>query len=179
VPGTSFSHLDERGNARMIDVTGKPVTERRATARGRVVVSREARAEVFRDGETTAEVLAEARSAGILAAKRTSSLVPLCHPLLIGDVTVDLALDADGVDVAVSVETRDRTGVEMEALTGCLFAALTICERCRPRDPAVSVHDFAVWEKSGGRSGRWVRRSDGTVEHVPTGASGPASSTPG
>lgn len=162
----TFSHLDDHGNARMVDVTGKAVTHRRATARGRVAVADDALAAVFHDDDSTEEVLAEARVTGILAAKRTAGLIPLCHPLMIGDVTVDLEIAAGGIDIAVSVETRDRTGIEMEALTGCLFAALTICERCKSRDPSVAIHDVAVWDKSGGRSGRWIRRDDGVVENV-------------
>jgi len=161
----TFSHLDDHGNARMVDVTGKAITHRRATARGRVAVAERALADVFHDDDSTEEVLAEARVTGILAAKRTASLVPLCHPLMIGDVTVDLEIAGGGIDISVSVETRDRTGIEMEALTGCMFAALTIVERCKSRDPSAAIHDVAVWDKSGGRSGRWVRRDDGVIEH--------------
>jgi len=166
MPDMPFTHLDERGNARMVDITGKAVTHRRATARGWVAVADGALASVFHDDESTEEVLAEARVAGIVAAKRTASLIPLCHPLMIGGVTVDLELVASGIAISVSVETRDRTGIEMEALTGCLFAALTICERCKSRDPSVAIHDVAVSEKSGGRSGRWIRRDDGVVENI-------------
>src|SRR3954454_14718024 len=121
-----FTHLDDSGAARMVDVSGKDVTARSATASGKVLVSA-AVVEMLRgDGVPKGDALGVARVAGIMAAKRTPDLVPLCHPLAISGVTVDLAVEDDGVEITATVRTTDRTGVEMEALTSVSVAALTV-----------------------------------------------------
>jgi len=157
-----FTHLDSLGRARMVDVTQKDVTQRRATARGRVTMTPET-AQAVSDGAIgKGDVLGVARVAGIQAAKRTSDLIPLCHPLMIGGVEVNFHVDDTGVDIEASVETVDRTGVEMEALTACTVAALTIYDMCKSRDKGMVISDIALWEKTGGRSGTF--RRDGAVE---------------
>lgn len=155
-----FTHLDSEGHARMVDVSSKELSHRRAVARGRVrMASGVARA--LRQGEIgKGDVLAVARVAGIQAAKRTSELVPLCHGLAISSVAVDFEVLDDSVGIEARVETIDRTGVEMEALTACSVAALTIYDMCKSRDRSMTIGDIALWEKSGGRSG--VYRREGT-----------------
>ncbi len=155
-----FTHLDSEGHARMVDVSSKEPSHRRAVARGRVrMASGVARA--LRQGEIgKGDVLAVARVAGIQAAKRTSELVPLCHGLAISSVAVDFEVLDDSVGIEARVETIDRTGVEMEALTACSVAALTIYDMCKSRDRSMTIGDIALWEKSGGRSG--VYRREGT-----------------
>jgi len=162
-----FPHLDRRGNARMVDVTGKPPTARRAVASGRVVMAPETARLVATGALPGGDVLAAARAAGQLAAKQTAGLLPLCHPLLLGDVTLDFAIGADYVEVVAGVEAMDRTGVEMEALTACTVAGLTIWASCKSLDQTLRVDAVAVREKAGGRSGSWTLGADGTVRHVP------------
>ena len=161
-----FPHLDERGHARMVDVTAKATTGRRALARGRVIMA-DSTADGLAHATDLRELVAEARTAAVFAAKATSDLLPLCHPIRLGDITVDFAIGEGVVEVTASVEALDRTGVEMEALTACLVGALTIYARCSTLDPTMSIEDVAVWEKAGGRSGHWRRREDGTVSHEP------------
>ena len=152
-----FSHLDERGQARMVDVSSKEPSQRRAVARGRVRMATEV-ARALRQGEIgKGDVLAVARVAGIQAAKRTSELVPLCHGLAISSVAVDFEVLDDSVGIEATVETIDRTGVEMEALTACSVAALTIYDMCKSKDRSMTITDIALWEKSGGRSGTYRR----------------------
>ena len=154
-----FTHLDDEGRARMVDVGGKDVTRRRAVARARITMQAET-AEALRSGRVPkGDVLAVARVAGIQAAKRTSELIPLCHPLMLSSVVVDLAVGHAWVDVEATTETVDRTGVEMEALTACSVAALTIYDMCKAVDRSMSVESLGLHEKSGGRSGDW-RRDD-------------------
>ena len=154
-----FTHLDEQGQARMVDVSSKAPTRRRAVARGRVRMEPEV-ARALRSGEVgKGDVLAVARVAGIQAAKRTSELVPLCHGLAVSSVAVDFEVGEDSVGIEARVETVDRTGVEMEALTACSVAALTIYDMCKSMDRAMTIGDIALWEKSGGRSGTY-RRED-------------------
>jgi len=152
-----FTHLDSEGRARMVDVGGKEVTQRRAVARARVTMQEET-AQALADGTVAkGDVLAVARVAGIQAAKRTSELIPLCHPLLLSSVQVDLTPGPSWVDIEATAETVDRTGVEMEALTACSVAALTIYDMCKARDRAMQVEALGLVEKSGGRSGDWHR----------------------
>ena len=152
-----FTHLDSEGRARMVDVSGKEVTQRRAVARARVTMQEET-AQALADGTVAkGDVLAVARVAGIQAAKRTSELIPLCHPLMLSSVQVDLTPGPSWVDIEVTAETVDRTGVEMEALTACSVAALTIYDMCKARDRAMQVEALGLVEKSGGRSGDWHR----------------------
>jgi len=152
-----FTHLDSEGRARMVDVGGKEVTQRRAVARARVTRQEET-AQALADGTVAkGDVLAVARVAGSQAAKRTSELIPLCHPLLLSSVQVDLTPGPSWVDIEATAETVDRTGVEMEALTACSVAALTVYDMCKARDRAMQVEALGLVEKSGGRSGDWHR----------------------
>ena len=156
----SFTHLDPLGRARMVDVTPKEPTHRRAVARGKVFMQK-ATADAIANREVKkGDVLAVARVAAIQAAKRTSDLIPLCHPLLVGAVSVNFSLGDDEVEIEVSVDTVDRTGVEMEALTACSIAALTIYDMCKSIDRSMTIDAVALWEKTGGRSGVWRRTSD-------------------
>ena len=152
-----FSHLDDAGQARMVDVGDKAVTRRRAVARC-VVVMQPSTAEAIRDAALPkGDVLAAARIAGIQAAKRTSDLIPLCHPLPLSSVLVNLLVGEGRVDVESVVETTGQTGVEMEALTACAVAALTLYDMCKSADKEMVVTDLSLWEKSGGRSGDYRR----------------------
>jgi len=152
-----FTHLDERGDARMVDVSGKDVSVRTATARGRVIVSADV-VRLLRDGALPkGDALAVARIAGIMAAKRTPDLVPLCHPIAIHGVDVDLTVDDDAVQVAATVRTADRTGVEMEALTSVTVACLALFDMVQAIDPAAEITDVVVVEKTGGKTGHWTR----------------------
>lgn len=152
-----LTHVDESGAARMVDVTGKDVTARTATARGRVEVS-PAVIELLRgEGVPKGDALAVARVAGIMATKRTPDLIPLCHPLAIGGVEVDLVVEDDGVAITATVRTADRTGVEMEALTAVSVAALTVVDMVKAVDKLARITDIEVVGKSGGKSGDWQR----------------------
>ncbi len=154
---TSFSHIDDAGAARMVDVSGKAVTARTASASGRVLVS-SAVIELLRGaGVPKGDTLAVARLAGIMGAKQTPSLIPLCHPLAITGVTVDLVVADDAVEITAAVRTTDRTGVEMEALTAVSVAALTVIDMVKAVDKAAVITDVRVESKSGGRSGDWSR----------------------
>ena len=155
-----LSHLDPLGGARMVDVSPKEPTHRRALARCRVTMLPETTAKVANNAITKGDVLATARVAGIQAAKRTADLVPMCHPLLVGSVHVDFTIGDDFVEVEAKVETVDRTGVEMEAMTACAVAALTVYDMCKTIDRTMSVGDLKLWEKSGGSSGAWKRSVD-------------------
>ena len=152
-----FTHLDEQGSARMVDVSGKDVTARSATASGRVLVSDEVVALLRGGGMPKGDALAVARIAGIMAAKRTPDLVPLCHPLAISGVTVDLEVLDDAVGIAATVRTTDRTGVEMEALTAVSVAGLALIDMVKAVDPAAVITDVRVERKSGGKTGEWHR----------------------
>ncbi len=152
-----FTHLDPMGRARMVDVTPKEPTHRRAIARGRVTMTTETASAVAKGAISKGDVLSVARVAGIQAAKRTSDLIPLCHPLLIGAVTVNFEIGESHIDVESSVETVGRTGVEMEALTACSVAALTIYDMCKSLDKSMVIDSIALWEKTGGKSGTYHR----------------------
>ncbi len=154
---SGFSHLDEAGNARMVDVSGKDVTARTASASGRVDLSAECVALLRSGGVPKGDVLAVARVAGIMGAKKTPELVPLCHPLALSSVEVDLIVDDAGVAVTATVRTTDRTGVEMEALTAVSVACLTVVDMTKAVDRAAVIRDVQVDTKSGGRSGSWAR----------------------
>jgi cyclic pyranopterin monophosphate synthase len=152
-----FTHLDESGAARMVDVSGKSVTARTATATGRVLVSTEV-VRLLRAGDVPkGDAIAVARIAGIQAAKRTPDLVPLCHPIAVHGVSVDLRVDDDAVAISATVRTADRTGVEMEALTCVTVAGLTVIDMVKAVDPQASITDVRVEEKTGGASGDWQR----------------------
>lgn len=164
MPERGLTHLDPLGRARMVDVTPKEQTHRRAIARGRVTMSTETTSLVARGAINKGDVLAVARVAGIQAAKRASDLIPLCHPLLVGAVLVNFRIEDTFIEVEVSVETVDRTGVEMEALTAVSVACLTIYDMCKSVDKAMVIGEIALWEKLGGRSGTYQRASDGLGE---------------
>jgi cyclic pyranopterin phosphate synthase len=152
-----LTHTDEAGHARMVDVSAKDVTVREARASGRVLLSPEAIA-ALRAGEVPkGDALAVARIAGIQAAKRTPDLVPLCHPIAIHAVTVDLQVGDRAVEIAATVRTADRTGVEMEALTSVTVAALALIDMVKAIDPAAVIADVRVEEKTGGKTGPWRR----------------------
>jgi cyclic pyranopterin phosphate synthase len=152
-----LTHVDESGAARMVDVTGKDVTARVAVASGRVLVSPAVVALLRGDGVPKGDALAVARVAGIMAAKRTPDLVPLCHPLAISGVEVDLEVLDDAVAITATVRTTDRTGVEMEALTAVSVAALTVVDMVKAVDKAAVITDVRVESKTGGKSGPWER----------------------
>ncbi|MEY2476152.1 MAG: cyclic pyranopterin monophosphate synthase [Actinomycetota bacterium] len=152
-----LTHLDPLGKARMVDVTPKEPTHRRALARCKVFMQPETTAKVASNAVTKGDVLGAARIAGIQAAKQTANMIPLCHPLLVGSVYVNFNLGDDHVEVEAQVETVDRTGVEMEALTACAVAALTIYDMCKSSDRGMSIGELALWEKTGGRNGPWRR----------------------
>jgi len=152
-----FTHVDEVGAARMVDVSGKDVSVREAVATGRVLVSAEV-VGLLRDGSVPkGDALAVARIAGIQAAKRTPDLVPLCHPIAIHGVAVDLSVEDDGVAITATVRTADRTGVEMEALTCVSVAGLALVDMVKAIDPAAVITDVRVERKSGGKTGLWLR----------------------
>jgi len=154
---SSFTHLDDSGAARMVDVTGKDVTARTAVATGRVDLSPECVALLRGDGVPKGDALAVARVAGILGAKRTPDLVPLCHPIGLSGVTVDLVVDDAGVAVTATVRTADRTGVEMEALTAVSVACLTLVDMTKAVDPRAVIGAIRVESKTGGKTGDWTR----------------------
>jgi cyclic pyranopterin phosphate synthase len=155
--GDRLTHLDETGAARMVDVSGKDVTAREAVAAGRVTVSPEVVALLRGAGVPKGDTLAVARLAGIMAAKQTPSLIPLCHPLAISSVTVDLEVSDDAVEIVATVRTADRTGVEMEALTAVAVAGLTVIDMVKAVDKRAVISDVRVLTKTGGKSGDWAR----------------------
>ena len=157
---SEFTHLDPLGRARMVDVTAKDASHRRAIARCKVTMTSETASKIASGAIAKGDVLAVARVAGIQAAKQTPSLLPLCHPLLVGSVFVNFQIEEHHVMVEAQVETVDRTGVEMEALTACAVAALTIYDMCKSIDRAMTITDVALWEKTGGRSGTFRREPD-------------------
>ncbi|TMK86471.1 MAG: cyclic pyranopterin monophosphate synthase MoaC [Actinobacteria bacterium] len=153
-----LTHLDPLGRARMVDVTPKEATHRRAMARCKVLMKPETTALIASNSITKGDVLAVARVAGIQAAKQTPNLIPLCHPLLVGSVFVNFTIGDDCVEVEAQVETVDRTGVEMEAMTACSVAALTVYDMCKSVDRSMVIGELTLWEKTGGRSGTYRRK---------------------
>ena len=152
---SNLTHLDDTGAARMVDVGGKAETQRVATATGRIAMSREA-AEAIRDGLVKkGDVLAVARIAGIMAAKKTSDLIPLCHPLALSKVEIDLIPDDSGVTATATVGLTGRTGVEMEALTAVTVALLTVYDMAKALDRTMEIGAVRLIEKRGGKSGDW------------------------
>lgn len=156
-PVDRLTHVDASGAARMVDVSGKDVTTRVAVATGRVLVSASVVALLRGDGVPKGDALGVARVAGIMATKRTPDLVPLCHPLAISGVTVDLRVADDAVEITSTVRTTDRTGVEMEALTAVSVAALTVVDMVKAVDKGTVITDIRVESKTGGKSGDWAR----------------------
>jgi cyclic pyranopterin monophosphate synthase len=159
---SEFTHLDPLGRARMVDVSAKEPSHRRAVARCRISMEAETASKIASGAITKGVVLAVARFAGIQAAKQTPNLLPLCHPLLVGAVLVNFRIEDSYVEVEANVDTVDRTGVEMEALTAAAIAALTIYDMCKSIDRSMTIGELALWEKTGGRSGVWRRQSDGS-----------------
>ena len=155
-----FNHFDEAGNAVMVDVTGKEETVRSAAARGRIRVSREVFEAVQTGTAAKGDVLGVARVAGIMAAKRTWELIPMCHPLMLTNTAVDFTLDADRLEIEAvcRVKLAGRTGVEMEALTGVSTALLTIYDMCKAMDRGMVIGEICLMEKSGGKSGHYERQ---------------------
>jgi cyclic pyranopterin phosphate synthase len=151
-----LSHLDDEGAARMVDVSGKAATTRTATARATVHTSADVIALIAAGGLPKGDALATARVAGILAAKRTSELIPLCHQIALTGVDIDFAIADSAVEVTASARTTDRTGVEMEALTAASVAALTVYDMIKAVDPAARIEGVRVIRKEGGKSGVWT-----------------------
>jgi len=155
-----LTHVDETGAARMVDVSAKDVSARRAVAAGVVRTTVEVVDLLRRDALPKGDALAVARLAGIMGAKKTPDLVPLCHPIALHGVTVDLALGDDSVEIAVTTKTADRTGVEMEALTAVAAAGLALVDMIKAVDPAASIERVRVIRKEGGKTGTWERDRD-------------------
>ncbi|PWI45984.1 cyclic pyranopterin monophosphate synthase MoaC [Streptomyces sp. ICBB 8177] len=158
-PPEHLTHLDEAGAARMVDVTAKDVTARTARATGRVLVAPRVVELLRGEGVPKGDALATARIAGIMGAKRTPDLVPLCHPIALSGVTLDLSVADDAVEIAATVRTADRTGVEMEALTAVSVAALTVIDMVKAVDKGATITDVRVESKTGGKSGDWAREA--------------------
>jgi len=160
MPDRGLTHIDPLGRARMVDVTPKEPSHRRALAKCKVFMHPETTSKVASNAINKGDVLGAARIAGIQAAKRTADLIPLCHPLLVGAVYVNFTIGDDYVEVETQVETVDRTGVEMEAMTAAGVAALTIYDMCKSIDRAMTIGELTLWEKVGGRSGTWRRPAE-------------------
>jgi cyclic pyranopterin phosphate synthase len=154
-----LTHVDERGAARMVDVSAKDVTVRTAVATGVLRTTAEVVDLLRRDGLPKGDALATARIAGIMGAKRTPDLVPLCHPIALSGVKVDLEPGADSIAITATVKTADRTGVEMEALTAVAVAGLTLVDMVKAVDPAATIDAVRCESKSGGKTGEWRRSS--------------------
>jgi cyclic pyranopterin phosphate synthase len=172
----ALSHVDEQGLVRMVDVGGKAVTAREAVARGTIAMSREAIRQIRSGRVKKGDPLQTARLAGILAAKRTADLIPLCHPLALTHVDVTLTPRPSGYAIEARVRTTGQTGVEMEALTAVAVAALTVYDMVKAVDRAATIRDVRLLEKSGGASGEWHRPPDDDPrprERVPRGSRGP------
>jgi len=155
-----LTHVDASGNARMVDVSQKRVTIREATASGRLRTTSEVIELLRQNGLPKGDALAVARVAGIAGAKRTPDLVPLCHPVALHAVTVELDVRDDSVEITATTRTADRTGVEMEAITAVMAAALTLYDMVKAVDRAAQLTDIQLVHKSGGRSGEWNRPSE-------------------
>lgn len=151
-----LTHLDETGAARMVDVSGKSATARSATAQGRIRMSAEAATAIRDSNVAKGDVLATARLAGIMAAKRTAELIPLCHPLPLSSVEIDLAVDDAGVTATATVRTTYVTGVEMEAMTAASVALLTVYDMAKSIDKAMVIDGVRLLLKTGGKSGEWI-----------------------
>ena len=152
-----LSHIDDQGAAHMVDVTGKATTRRTAVAAGTLRTSAHVVQLIAAGGLPKGDALATARLAGILAAKRTSDLIPLCHQLALTGVDVELSVGETDIDITATVRSTDRTGVEMEALTAVSVAALTLYDMIKAVDPAARIDDIRVLHKKGGKTGTWVR----------------------
>ena len=153
----SLSHINEKGEANMVDTSGKDATIRIATASGKVTMKSDV-LNAIANGETPkGDVLATARIAGIMGAKKTSDLIPLCHPIALNKVEIELKIESDGVSILATAKTTDRTGVEMEALTAVSVTGLTLIDMIKAMDPHAAIRDIQVESKSGGKTGDWRR----------------------
>lgn len=150
-----LTHIDDKGAAHMVDVSGKAETARQAVATGRIDMNGEAARAISEGSAKKGDVLAVARVAGIMAAKKTSDLIPLCHPLPISKIALDLEADDQGVIATATVRTRGQTGVEMEAMTAVSVALLTVYDMAKALDKGMIIRDIRLLEKSGGKSGDW------------------------
>ena len=159
-PKPKLSHVDSRGRVKMVDVGDKPVTAREAIARGSITMSAEARTQIRSGAVKKGDPLQAARLAGIMAAKQTSALIPLCHPLPIAGVDVELTPTARGYDIEARVRTAAQTGVEMEALTAVAVAALTIYDMVKAVDKSMVIGEIRLMKKTGGKSGEYLREGE-------------------
>jgi len=150
-----LTHLDEDGSAHMVDVSAKAVTTRQAVASGRIAMSEEAANAIAQGLVKKGDVLAVARVAGIMAAKRTADLIPLCHPVALSSVSIDFALDRSGVTVTATAKTAGQTGVEMEAMTAATVALLTVYDMAKALDKGMVIGEVRLLSKTGGKSGEW------------------------
>ncbi|HEY4134219.1 MAG TPA: cyclic pyranopterin monophosphate synthase MoaC [Alphaproteobacteria bacterium] len=150
-----LTHLDSKGNARMVDVGDKAVTSRVATAKGRILMAKETVALIRAGGFKKGDVLSVARLAGIMGAKKTPELIPLCHPIALSSVAVDFEVTSQGVDITATCKIAAQTGVEMEALTAVSVAALTVYDMCKAVDRGMTITDVRLVHKSGGKSGTY------------------------
>jgi cyclic pyranopterin phosphate synthase len=156
---TGLTHLDKKGKAHMVDVSGKPYTDREAVARGAVIMKKETFSLIRKNALAKGDVLGAARIAGIMAAKKTSEFIPMCHPLNLTSVTIDFCFDTrkNRIDIESRVKVTGRTGVEMEAMTAVAVAALTIYDMCKSVDREMTISEILLLEKSGGKSGHFKR----------------------
>jgi len=156
---SKLTHFDQQGNAHMVDIAGKPSSHRRALARGQISMQPQTLALIAQGGHKKGDVLGVARIAGIMAAKKTAELIPLCHPLSLSHVSIEFNLDSENsrIECLSSVETDGKTGVEMEALTAVQIALLTIYDMCKAVDRGMTLSEIGLLEKSGGKSGDWRR----------------------
>ncbi len=152
-----FTHLNSRGEARMVDISPKEPTLRKALAKAQISMSEETLKSLTEGTIVKGDVFAIARVAGIQAAKKTSDLIPLCHPLMVNTVEVNFDINENNVSIEAIATTLSQTGVEMEALTACSIAALTIYDMCKSADKGMVISDLALWEKTGGKSGPYKR----------------------
>lgn len=152
-----LSHTNDKGEANMVDTSGKEVTTRIATASGKVTMKSEVLSAIANGQTPKGDVLATARIAGIMGAKKTSELIPLCHPIALNKVEIELKVEVDGVSIFATANTTDRTGVEMEALTAVSITGLTLIDMIKALDPHASITNIQVESKSGGKTGDWRR----------------------
>ena len=152
-----LSHTNDKGEANMVDTSGKEVTTRIATASGKVTMKSEVLSAIANGQTPKGDVLATARIAGIMGAKKTSELIPLCHPIALNKVEIELNVEVDGVSIFATAKTTDRTGVEMEALTAVSITGLTLIDMIKALDPHASITNIQVESKSGGKTGDWHR----------------------
>lgn len=152
-----LTHISDDGSARMVDTSGKETTLRQAVARARLIVSPQVLRQIKEGAVAKGDVLSTAKLAGVMAAKKTPELIPLCHPIPLDDADVSIEITKDGLDVTATARANARTGVEMEALTAAAVAALTIYDMCKSIDKAIVIEDVSLLSKSGGKSGDWQR----------------------